>query len=160
MIDERFRIYIDRLKDQHTEVLELSLPPDFLEINEADLRFNQPVSVKGKAYLAYQDLIVDLNIRAVAEIPCAICNEPTEIPIELDHLMLVEALSEIPTGVFDIRSSLREAILLEVPLTAECAGGCPKRPEVEKFLKNESADQSEEGEYHPFEGLSTEDYER
>lgn len=160
MIDDRFRIYIDRLKDQQTEILDLLLPPDFLEVSEPDLRFNRPIKVQGKAYLALQELVVDLNIEATAEIPCAICNDPTELRIELDHLLLIEPLSEIQAGVFDLRSALREAILLEVPLATECRGGCPKRTEIEKFLKKDSVDEPKNGDFRPFEGLSTEDYER
>ena len=154
-MDDRFRIYIDRLKDQHTELLDLSLPPDFLEIDEPDLLFEQPVNVKGKVYLAHQDLVLDLDIKTVAAIPCAICNEPTEVPISLGHAVHVVPLSEIRAGVFDLRPVLREAILLEIPLTVECAGGCLKRQEVEGFYKQEAVD-----EHRPFEGLSADDYER
>ncbi len=159
-IDDQFRIYIDRLKDHHTEVLELALPPDFLDVHEPDLHFHQPVKVHGKAYLAHQELVLDLDVAATAIMPCAICNEPTEIPLELEHLLLVEPLSEVQAGVFDMRPLIREAILLEVPLTVECIGGCPKRNEVEQFLKKEAADNPNSEEFRPFEGLSADDYER
>ncbi len=158
--DDRFLIYIDRLKDQQTEVLNFLLPPSFLQIEEKELRFNRPVKVDGKAYLAHDELIVDLDIVACAEMPCAICNEPTEVPIELDHVLLVEPWSDSGERVYDLRPAVREAILLELPLRAECAGGCPKRAELEKFLKKESSDGPDKGEFHPFGQLSADDYER
>lgn len=159
-MNDQFHIYIDRLKDQHTEVLNLSLTPDFLDVDEPELRFRKPVAVRGKAYLALQELVLDLEVAATAEMPCAICNEPTETPINLDRLMLVEPISEVQSGIFDMRSLVREAILLELPLKVECPGGCPKRLEVEKFFKQPSSDTLDGGNFYPFKELSAEDYER
>ncbi len=67
-----FKIYIDRLREGQTYAINEIVPPDFLDINEKELSFIQPITINGEAYLADQDLVIKLGATAVAVIPCTI----------------------------------------------------------------------------------------
>lgn len=148
---DNFNIYVDRLYDGHTEVIDETVSPDFLDIHERDLAFNDPLLLKGEAYLAEDELILHLSITTYATIPCSICNEPVKVEIKEFNFYQAEPLKEIRAGVFNFKELLREVILLDVPAFAECDGGeCPRRKEIEKYLKVEGEGDDE---YRPFANL-------
>ena len=133
---ENLKIYIDRLKGGQTQKLDESLPPDFLEIDEEDLLFEDPVSLQGETYLADEHLIIHLNIETTAYLPCSICNDAVQTPIAVKNIYLTVPLSDIKGAIFDISEEVRESILLQTPLFTECnQGKCPERENIKKFLK-------------------------
>jgi uncharacterized metal-binding protein YceD (DUF177 family) len=157
---EAMKVYIDRLRDGHTEVFDAEVDPSFLEVDEPELTFRHPVKLVGKAYLAHDELVLNLTLSTQATVPCAICNDLFAYPIAVQDIVHVEPLSAVTKGIFDMSPVVREAILLEVPLVAECHGGiCPERKEIEKFLKKEEAivPPGEEPGPNPFLSLSSEE---
>lgn len=162
MKDERFKIYVEQLRDGHTEELKERFESQFINIKERDLAFLDPVSVEGETYLAENSLIVHFDIQTVATIPCSICNEPVKVKIEKKDFYHAEPLEQIKSGIYDFQEILREDILLETPKFAECnQGNCPHREEVKKFLKkSRSEEQKRSGEedgYQPFANLKWDD---
>lgn len=156
MTDDRFRIFVEQLRDGSTEEIDETLSPDFLDIHERELAFSKPVTVRGQVYLAEEMLVFHLDIYTVATIPCAICNGPADIAIAIEGFYHAVPLSEIKGAIYDFREILRESILLEVPILAEChQGRCPQRESLEKYFKKEGAPGSKEDEdgYRPFAGL-------
>lgn len=156
MIDDRFRIFVEQLRDGSTEEIDEEFAPDFLEIHEKDLSFSKPVTVRGQVYLAEEMLILHFDIHATATLPCAICNEPADVPIDIKGFYHAVPLDEIKGAIYDLREILRETILLEVPNLAEChQGKCPQRDSLKKFFKKEGDPGSKEDEegYRPFAGL-------
>jgi len=156
MVDDRFRIYIEQLRDGSVEEVNESIDPDFLEINEKDLAFTHPVLISGQVYLAEEMLVLHLDIKTVATLNCAICTGPADVEIAIKGFYHAVPLDDIKGAVYDFREILRETILLEVPNLAECnQGKCPQRKSVEKYLKKESAPGSENQEegYRPFADL-------
>lgn len=151
-MDESFRVYVDQLRDGREIIINEVIDPAFLQVEDKELFFKKSVSVKGEAYLASSDLILHLNIKAEALIPCSICNEMVPIDINIKDLYLSEPLSEIKTGIFSFEELLRESIMIEVPLFTEChEGHCPRRGELAKFMKeNDGKDGKSEDTYHPF----------
>lgn len=137
-----FKIYIDRLKNDDTETIHEIVEPDFLQEGEKEPLFIHKVTVSGQAYLANHHLILDLKIKATALLPCSICNEPVEIPIEIDDFTQTVELSEIRASIYDFEGEIRDSILLKLPQFIECHHGhCPQRKELNKYLKQPS-DQS------------------
>lgn len=136
MIKE-IKIYVDRLKDGHTEQVNELLDPSVLDIQEQELSFSRAVEVTGEAYLAEDHLVFHFQIAAAADIPCAICNETFSYPLSVDCYH-TEQLEELKSSVFNGTEAIREAILLQVPPFAEChEGKCPERKNISKFLKKE-----------------------
>ena len=131
------KIYIDRLKSGNTDEINEVLPAAFLDVNEPELAFKSDVSVKGKAYLAGDHLTLQLDAEVVVEMPCSVCNEPTQVPVKLKNCCLTVALKDIRGAVYDPNELVREVILAELPPRAECAGNCPRREELKPFLKEE-----------------------
>lgn len=152
-MDDVFKIFVEQLRDGKKQDFDEVLDPAFLEINEEDLVFEEPVSLKGCTYLAENELLIKWTIKTKARMLCAICNKPVEVPLTIEDAYFSEPLSEIKTGVFSFKELLRETILLEVPLIAECEGFCPRRAEYTEFLKDPSKPESEEEGYHPFKNL-------
>lgn len=149
-----FKIRVESLKNGHVEEIREEFDFDFIDVHEDKLIFEDPVFVAGTAYLADTDLILHLDIATLATIPCSICNEPVKVPVEQQGLYLSEPLDQIKTGVFSLVDPLREAILIETPAFAECCeGNCPKRKELEKYLKTETTEAEDPDGYHPFENL-------
>lgn len=151
MHTDAFKIYTEQLRNGHVEEISEELSPEFLNVKERDLSFTDKVRIHGQAYIASDDLILQLDIEAKALIPCSICNEPVKVEIEIDKFIHVEQLDQIKAAIFDFSETLREVILLETPSFAECnEGTCPKRKELKKYLKDPAT--SEEG-YRPFADL-------
>lgn len=151
-----FKIYVEQLKGGYVEKIREVFSPDFLDIHEKELAFLDPIFVEGEAYLAEGSLVLRLQILTEATLPCKICNEPLKVPLRLNDFYQTEPLENIKSGVFSMKTLLREAILLDVPTFAECnQGKCPSRTELEKFLKKSpSAEKSDTTGYRPFEGLN------
>lgn len=150
-MDDVFKIYIEQLREGREEKIHEKLPPDFLEIEEKGLVFNQLVELEGVAYLADRELILHWEIKTEAVLLCSICNDPVRVPLHIMNFYYSEPLAEIKSGVYNFKNLLRETILLEVPAFAECEGNCPKRKQFERYLKepsNRPADQKEG--YQPF----------
>jgi uncharacterized metal-binding protein YceD (DUF177 family) len=133
---EKLKIYIDRLKNSQTLEIDETLPPDFLEIDEEELTFEEPVRLHGEAYLANDHLVLHLNIETSAYLPCSICNDSVHTPIAIKNIYLTEPLEEIKGSIFDMTEEVRETVLLQTPLFTECHNGkCPDREVLNKFLK-------------------------
>lgn len=133
-----FIIYVDRLKDGQTLKIEEKSSPEFLDIHEEELSFTDPVSISGKAYLAEDHLVLQLDIRTQFVMPCSICNEKVTLPIEIKNFYHVEPIAEITSHIFDFTELLREDILLQVPPFVEChEGRCPERGTISPYLKKE-----------------------
>ena len=142
------QIFIDRLRDGHTETIDERLPSGLLEIREPDLVFDREVEVQGEAYLAQDELILRLNVQSECQIPCLVCNEAVSVPIKIENAYHAEPLQEVKGAVLDLKEILREMILLEIPPYVECCpGNCPKRPQIAPFMKpvEEAAKEEEEG---------------
>lgn len=149
-MEEAFKIYIDQLKDGQSEEIKEKLSPDFLDVNEKDLSFNHPVEIEGEVYLAGADMIMRLDVETIATIPCAICNEPVDVAINLNNFYHTTPLVEIKSGIYNFKEMLRENILLIIPQFAECNGGeCPEREQLKEYLRSEDKDSEDEG-YKPF----------
>jgi uncharacterized metal-binding protein YceD (DUF177 family) len=156
MDKEAFKIYVDQLRDGHIETIHEILSPDFMEVKEEDLLFQDEINVDGEAYLAEDEVVLHLEIFTKATIPCSICNERVKIDVSIPDFYHAEPLQNIKTGIFNYKEILRESILLETPSFAECHDGkCPKRNEFKKYLKEsgrEDGKSDEEG-YQPFADL-------
>jgi len=157
-VDPAFLVYVDQLRDGHAESIDYTVDPAFIEVEESALRFLSPVCFRGEAYLAHEELILDLKVETEAQIPCRICNEWVAVPIKEPRLLHVEPISSLKRGHVDLRPILREALLLQVPHVVECNDGvCPQRKEIQSFLKEEDADSDSEIDgYQPFKQLDWE----
>jgi uncharacterized metal-binding protein YceD (DUF177 family) len=152
-MEEEFKIYIDQLKDGHSEEIAEKLDPKMMDINEEDLKFTDIISVDGQAYLAGPDMILCLNAHTLATMPCVICNDQVKIPVSLNNLYHSTPVDEIKSGIYNFKEMLRENILLATPLFAECHDGeCPEREKLKKFFSTDSKESSDDG-YHPFADL-------
>lgn len=151
---ENLKIYIDRLKGGQTLKIDETISSDFLEIDEKDLLFEDFVQIKGKIYLADEHLIIHLDIKTSAYLPCNICNDSVHVPIVMKNIYLTKPLSEIKKTIYDLTEEVRESILLQAPPFVECNGGnCPERSGLKKFLKTEQKIKSNEIIHFPFAGL-------
>lgn len=123
-------IYVDRLADGEVEKFEGTISSAFLG---TDPGFQDTVSLSGEAYVAQDHLILKLQAKTAAKLPCSICNELTEVPLELTDFYHAEPLESIGSS-FDFSNLLREDLLLQLPQFAECEGNCPEREKLKKFL--------------------------
>ena len=149
---EAFKIYIDRLKGGLVQRIEGAFDNGFLEIDEEELRFPNPVTVKGEAYLTDEHLVIHLSASTSAEMPCSICNEMIKTPLTVGNFYHTEPLLEIQGALYDFGQALREALLIELPRTIECnQGHCPAREALEPFMRPEK--RAEQTTYFPFADL-------
>jgi uncharacterized metal-binding protein YceD (DUF177 family) len=135
-MNDAFKIYVEQLRNGHEEDIHEELSPDFIGVNETDLSFTSPVKVDGKAYLADDSLILHFDIVTHATIPCAVCNNPVSVEVNIRNFYHAEPLEEIKTGIYNLQNLLRETILLDTPQFAECnQGQCAERERLSKYLK-------------------------
>lgn len=148
MTDE-FKIYIDRLKGGHTQKIEGTFDPLFLDVEEEELQFEKPVSVRGEVYLTDDHLVIHLTASTYAEMPCAVCNQMVQVALSSHNFYHTEPLSEIPSAIYDFGAPLREALLLELPRTAECnQGHCPSRETLTPYMRTQK--RNDQTTYFPF----------
>lgn len=145
---DAFKIYIDRLRGGTTHAVEETVSSEFVGVEDDLLRFSKPIRIKGQAYIAEEDLILHFGIEFSADMPCAICNEWTDVKVKIENLYEGISLEEIRGAVYDITDWLREEIILKIPHVAECRGNCPNREEIKSFIKD-----AEEDGYRPFADL-------
>ena len=132
-----FTIYINRLSNGSEAKVCGKYPSDFLDINEAYLQFDPFIHFDAKAYIASDNLILQFNAKAIALIPCSICNEITNVEIIVKNFYHTEYLQNINNGIFDFGENLIEAILLEIPQFAECnKGNCLEKNHIDKYISN------------------------
>lgn len=149
---EPFRLYIDRLRGGQVEKIQGPFPSDFLGEEEEGLKFPFPVAAKGEAYLSEEHLVIRLEAGVRALVPCCVCNEFTEITLETKDFYQTVPLSEIKGALYSFKESLREALMIELPLYAECTGGkCPKRDVLAPYMKRKS--KADDDTYFPFSQL-------
>ena len=130
------KIYVDRLSDGQTEIIEETVSPELLEVKEKDLKFEKSIKLSGKAYLAEDHLIIQLKVSTEATMPCLICNESIQKKISVPSFYHTEEVANIKGHIYDYTQPMREAILLELPYSIECMGNCPKRAELKSYLDN------------------------
>ena len=135
---ENLKIYIDRLQNDHSIEIKETLQPSFLDVNDDELLFEDPIQLKAEAYLADDHLVIQLNIETSAYLPCSICNDSVATPICAKNIFITVPLAEIKGATYDLTDQVRETILLQTPLFTEChQGKCPERELIKKFLKSE-----------------------
>ncbi len=152
-MSDAFILYIDRLKGGTVQKLGMILSPEFFDIHETDLLFQDPVEVSGEAYLAEEELVIHLNASTIARMPCSVCNQMLPLPLAIKNFYHAEPLSSFKSGLFDLREPLREALLIELPKTAECPGGCKERAAIAPFLKKHPEAPGAPEPYFPFSDL-------
>ena len=136
-MQEVFNIYIDRLNDGGVETIDAEVDPDFLDVSDGNLFFPEKVQFHGSAYLADSHLILTLDLSTHFQTYCKICNELIVLPFSLKGLYITEEVENIPSKIFNLKDSLRDALLLEIPLFSECEGGCLMRKDLNKFFKQD-----------------------
>ncbi|MDF2578162.1 MAG: hypothetical protein K0S74_1646 [Chlamydiales bacterium] len=155
LIDPDFLIYTDRLANEGALKFDFTTSPSFIQMEERELCFRNPVAIYGSAYLAGEELIIQLTARTEAIIPCNICNQEVTTPIILKDFYHVVPIAEIPEKCFDFSSIVREEILLQAPFFAECNNGnCSLRKELSQYLTSSISKDKTSGPTHqPFANL-------
>ncbi len=135
---DAFKVYIDRLKSGEVQKIEGSFVPSFLELDEDELHFKAPIELRGEAYIAEDHLVIHLHAKTFIEMPCAVCNEMIQVPLTSGNFYHTEPLADIPSALYDFGLAVREALLIELPRTAECNGGkCPARETIAPYMRSE-----------------------
>ena len=156
-MSDQLVIYIDRLQDGNVEKISTQVAPALMGIHEAELQFQDPIEVNGLVYGTEDHLVMNLNLKTCLHMPCSVCNQIFQVPIEIENHYTTEPLEAITSGLFQLHDVIREAILLEVPAFFECElGNCPEREQFAKFLKKrpvETVLNEEAKSYLPFADL-------
>ena len=149
---ETFKIFLDRLYDGKEQNLQDSIPKELLFVDEEELKFEGPVEITGKAYLAYDHLVIRINAKALVNLPCVICTQPVSFFLKVVDRTYSIPVEEISGKIFFFKDLLKEELLLEVPQRKECNDLCKERENIAPFLKKD--EQKDNPEIHfPFSGL-------
>lgn len=151
-MNERFPIWIGRLKGGNTQKIAETFDPAFLDIREKELRFESPVIVQGEAYVSEDQLILHLKASTNAIMPCAICNQMIQTEVKVENFYYAQPIEEVPSAIFDFGDLLREALLLELPRRIECGGNCPERTAIAPYMRPKQRE--EKATYFPFKDLN------
>jgi uncharacterized metal-binding protein YceD (DUF177 family) len=150
-MEESFKISLDLLKDGQSCPIKETFSPEFLDVQEEELLFQEKVHVQGQASLIEDHILLELTVKCSAKLPCSICNQWTQVAIYLPQILISEEIENRNSRFFDYKEALREAILLEVPQFAECQGSCPERKNMESYCQRTK--ESKSSDYFPFEQL-------
>jgi len=131
------KIVVDRLKE-HCLAIDEKLDPVFMDINEDELKFSFPIEIHGFASITADYFVLKLNIKTFVLMPCTICNKLTKVKIIVHDFTYTEDLANVKGPSIDCSIPLREGILLELPLFAECDDMCKERKNINHYLSKES----------------------
>jgi len=150
-MEHPFYIELSRIKQAGTQVIDLKVSADFLELDSNDdLQFEGDLHVQGKVSYHPDSLHLELNLEAMAVLPCIICSEPVKLDVNVGGVHHIEMLEDVRGLEYDYSSLIHDHLLLEAPSRAECHGGCKEREALkEHFAKDESMQS-------PFEDLELE----
>ena len=138
-IEDRLSVFVDRLREGQVEEINCSCPPEFLSLEEKELRPCSEISVFGSAQVIDQQLLLQLTATVLIEMPCSVCNELCQTEVRVEDFALTESCDQIRAGIYRYANNLREAILLEIPQFAECSEGhCPSRAEIANYTASHS----------------------
>jgi uncharacterized metal-binding protein YceD (DUF177 family) len=143
-----FKILVDRLKNEKEQKVCEEVTSSFLGIDEPGLRYEGSLQVQGMAAMHYQEIILNLEMNALAILPCSICNKDVEKKVRAEQVVAFHT-DEIKQGTLDYSEVIRDMILLETPKFAECNDNCSKRKEIESYL----ADPKKKSKQTPFKHL-------
>lgn len=129
-----FNIYIDRLVGGRIEKIDEAIDPVVMQSDDNMLTFDQPVNISGKAYLAEDFLVINIDINTKYKAPCKICSEMLTTSFEATGVYLTEELTKVPAKVFDASGQIRDTIFLDIPDYHECEGGCPDERRVKRLF--------------------------
>ncbi|GAB5412020.1 MAG: hypothetical protein ChlgKO_11340 [Chlamydiales bacterium] len=129
-------IYIDRLRNGESQEFSGQCTAEEIGLGDMELRFAEPIQFKIRAYATDDHALIHMNLSTIAELPCKICNEWTQIKINFETPAHATPLSEIRSRVYDFTPLLIENIVLELPQFTECQGNCPERDALKSFLIN------------------------
>ena len=151
-------VYVDRLVGGKVEDVSCTIDPSFIDVQENDCQFLNPVAINGSFYLTNDHLIGNLKVKTFLTMPCSICDEKFPFPISIEDYYITEPLENIPSGLYYPHDGIREAILLEAPGFCECNNGnCPNRLAIANYMrpnKEELKDQKKDAQsYLPFKDL-------
>lgn len=139
MRDDRFKIFVQRLKDGEVEAISESFEPAFIDVEEDELSFSSPVEIEGEAFVSGENFILRLAVQTEANMQCSICNEQVSVPLKVPPFVHTQKIVEIKSGLFQMEELLREAILLQIPSRAECnEGNCPERESIKVYFSKET----------------------
>ncbi|NBO24509.1 MAG: hypothetical protein EBU93_04680 [Chlamydiae bacterium] len=154
-MNEELVIYIDRLESGKIEEVDCSISPQFMDVQEEGLSFEELIHVKGNFYSTPDHLIGQLSIETSFNMPCTICDERFSIPVIIENHYITEPLENIPSRLYYPHEGIREALLLETPSFCECHdGNCPNRESFATLIKQKRANEQEKTKsYLPFKDL-------
>ncbi len=131
------RLFVDRLKGSHEEVIDTSIESAHVFVSQEDRELcSQPLQVHLKAYLAGKELVIELvSIKAPLKQTCIVCNEAFTRDVEVKDLRHVIATSAIKGAVYNAAELVRDEICLALEEYPECNGKCPERAALKEYLK-------------------------
>lgn len=134
-MEKEFKVDLTPIRQGHTQKLSGCFAPSLLDIEEPELQFPSPITVKGEVYLSEEHIVMHFHAHTQALMPCAICNEMSTFDLKVSDFHQIEPLSSQEETFFDLAPILREALLLELPKRIECnQGKCPQRSELTPYL--------------------------
>jgi uncharacterized metal-binding protein YceD (DUF177 family) len=138
-----FKIFTEQLKEGHKEEINLVSPPDFLDLQEAEITLSSPVTVQGEAYTTDSELVLHLQASTEVVLPCSICNEPAPLSLSANEIYFTIFLYDLKSAIYDYTHVIRDELLLLIPQFTECREGrCPSRKDLEKYQKKPHANSS------------------
>lgn len=114
------KIHVNRIPaDGYRE--DVAYDPAALDVDRADLRFEQPIAVSSFITKAEDEVVVQAEIHGVARLSCARCLGSFEAPMETGATFTYHAA---PADVIDITDDVRQEIMLTSPMIPLCREGC------------------------------------
>jgi uncharacterized protein len=109
------------------ESLNGSEPASIMELDEPDVRFQQPVQYELFAQIQGSAVLVTGKLRAPTTLRCSRCLKTFDQTLRVDQFIFHQELGG--EDFVDLTANIREDIILELPQRAlcqpECKGLCP-----------------------------------
>lgn len=157
-----FVLNVPELDGKGRQSLAWPVTQTWLEEALADIDLDAAEDAGGEltveAHKVGDDVLVEAHVVTKVVAPCARCSEPTEVPVTADftqlfthrggaHVELPEELELTPEDLeretYDgdeiaLDPLVREFIILEIPMSPRCEGGCAD-PDVNRILGGTAA---------------------
>ena len=114
------KIHVNRIPDEGLRE-EVTYDPAALDVERDDLRVEAPIAVSSFILKTAGEMVVQADIRAHAQMSCARCLEPFEVPLQTAATL---SYTVAPTDVVDITEDIRQELMLAYPMVPMCRQDC------------------------------------
>lgn len=148
---------LNSLKEGQQVTLEEKIEVSIIAQLPSSVKTEGPLTIEIQVQSVGLEFIISFQkIELIVKAPCSTCGHRLERAVACANEYLAIPFKEVPTGVLDLKGSIRDILLSSVSETLPCLDKpCEWREDLDRFFDRSAKQKSSAG-FHPFQELLSE----